>query len=132
MKTIIRFSIGYTIGALLVGSWLISQGDAVEGTTRLLVSWLPIGTVYGALVATALRAGKLYRMIGMLELSGLCVGLFPLFCGLWPTYSMHWELALIMVAVQCAALALAVGAVFLANRFVGSLRNPDGEPPAAK
>jgi hypothetical protein len=132
MKTIIRFAIGYTIGALLVGSWLMSQGDALEGAARLLVSWLPIGAVYCALAVTVLRASKLHRMFGMLELSGLCVGLFPLFSGLWPTYSMRWDLALIMVAVQCAALALAVGAVFLSNRFVGSLRKSDGEPPATK
>jgi len=132
MKTIIRFAIGYAIGALLVGSWLMSQGDDLEGATRLLVSWLPIGAVYCAIAVIVLRASKLYRMVGMLELPGLCVGLFPLFSGLWPTYSMRWDLALIVVAVQCAASAVAVGAVFLVNRVVVSLRKSDGGPRAAK
>jgi hypothetical protein len=132
MKSLLRFVVGYAVGVLLVGSWLLSRGDAFESVARLLASWLPIAVVYGAIAATILRLNRLSRLLGMLELCGLCIGLFPLFSGLWPTYSMRWDLALIMVAVQCAALALAVGAVFLSNRFVGSLRKSDGEPPATK
>lgn len=132
MKTIIRFVIGYAVGVLLVASLLISRGDAFENVARLLASWLPIGAAYCAVAAVVLRLNKLGRLFGMFELCGLCVGLFPLFSGLWPTYSMRWDLALIMVVVQCIALLVTVVVVFFVNRLVGSLRKSNGQPPQTK
>lgn len=112
----------------------MSRGDAVESVARLLVSWLPIAAVYCAVAAVVLRLNKhkLGRLFGMFELCGLCVGMFPLFSGLWPTYSMRWDLALIMVAVQCVALAATMLVVFFVNQLIGSLRKSDGNPPQTK
>jgi hypothetical protein len=132
MKSLLRFVVGYAVGVLLVGSWLLSRGDAFESVARLLASWLPIAVVYGAIAATILRLNRLSRLLGMLELCGLCIGLFPLFSGLWPTYSMRWDLALIMIAVQCVALAATIIVMFAVSRLIGSLRKSDNQSPHTK
>lgn len=132
MKAIIRFVVGYAVGVLLVASLSLSRGDAFESVVRLLAYWLPIGAVYCAVAAVVLQLNKIGRLFGMFEVCGLCVGLFPLFSGLWPTYWMRWDLALIMVAVQCVSLLATIIVVFFVNRFVGSLRKSNGQPPKAK
>lgn len=132
MKTTIRFVVGYAVGVLLAGSSLISRGDGFESVSWLLASWLPIGVAYFVVAAAALLPSKLGRLFGMFELCGLCVGLFPLLSGWWPTYSMRWDLALIMVVVQCSALLVTVVFSFLINRLVGSLRESNGQPPQTK
>tara|TARA_R110002094_G_scaffold62118_1_gene72524 strand:- start:288 stop:671 length:384 start_codon:yes stop_codon:yes gene_type:complete len=125
MKMMIRFWVGYLGGILLAVSWLVSRGDGFEAVMRALAAWLPVAAVYCAILAITLSLSKLGRLVGMLELCGLCVALLPLFSGFWPPYYMRWDVALIMIAVQCVALGVAVAVVFFVNRFIGSLRKSD-------
>lgn len=129
MKSLVRLVVGYAVGVLLVGSWLVSQGDAIGTVTRLLVAWLPIAAAYAAIAATLVRFAKVSRLAGMFELCGLCIGLFPLFSGLWPTYSLRWDLAIFMVAIQFVALAATITGVFAVSRLIGSIGKPDGPRP---
>ena len=133
MKAIVRFAIGYSVGALIVASILMSRGDGFEGVGRLLISWLPMGAIYCAVAVVVLRLFKIGRLLGMFELCGSCVGLFPLISGLWPTYSMRWDLALIMVVVQCVVLSATIFAVHFVHHLIGSDKpdNPtgSGQPP---
>jgi hypothetical protein len=134
MKALSRFFAGYAAGLLFMGSWLIWKGDSLESVARLLVLWLPITALYCAVTTVVLRSNKqtLGRLSGMFELCGLCVAAFPLVSGLWPTYMMRWDLALMMIAVQCVALAATMGVVVLVNQIIGSRLKSDGNPPQKK
>ena len=130
MKAIVRFVIGYIVGALIVASILMARGDSLENTSRLLISWLPMVAAYGAVLVVALRLAKAAEWFGVFELCGMCVGLFPLISGLWPTYSMRWDLALIMVVVQCVALTATVFIAFFCRRLIRSKGKPNKGPPS--
>lgn len=120
MKKLVRFAAGYVVGCLLTTAWVVSKGDPVENACWLLMWWLPIAAVYYAITIVVLRRLQIFGLIGMLELCGLCVGLFPLVSGLWPTYWMRWDLALIMVVVQCVALSATVFIAYFFHRLIGT------------
>lgn len=128
-KSIFREICGYLVGAVAVGTVLLAKGDAVKNVLRLLGLWLPIVAAYGVAVVLLLKRMGLARMAGMLELCGACVGVMPLFCGLWPTYWMRWDLALIIVVVQWVALSLVVLLRVLFQKVVGGgHRGLNGSP----
>lgn len=126
-KPIKRFATGYLVGALLVGIWMIiAKGDSLKNPPLLVLLWLPITAVYCALAIVLLRRLKLIHLAGILELCGVCVGLFPPFCGLWPTYAMRWDLALELLAFQWVVLSVVVLLRALFEKLrTGHLRPPD-------
>lgn len=99
---------GYCGGIAILAAILIAKGDAMSGLVRLVMLWLPIAASYAGIVLLVLKRVGLAQMPGMLELCGACIGAMPLFCGLWPTYWMRWDLALLMTEWQCAILTIVI------------------------
>ena len=113
MKPILRFLIGNLLGDIAVGTVLVLKGSHFGGTCLVLSLWLPVTIVYAAVTAVALKRLGLLDLRGMMELCGLTVSTFPLFCGLWPTYMWVWDIAIFFMAIQCASLSTVVLARWL-------------------
>lgn len=119
-KRAYRMCFGYLIGAAGVGVDLIARGDGVKVVLKLLALWLPIGAVYLVASYFALSRMRLAMLGGMLELCGICIGVMPLLSGVWPTYWMRWNLALVIIAWQCSVLALAICGRWLLQRLISA------------
>jgi hypothetical protein len=78
----------------------------------VLSLWAPIGMVYGLLIPMLFKWARVADLFGIMEICGVCVGSFPLYCGLWPTYWMRWDLALEITSIQwlsiCTVLVVGV------------------------
>jgi hypothetical protein len=108
LKAVYRLLYGYLAGAIAVAALSFCQGSDPKNIIRLLLLSLPIAALYGIAIILILgRIGKALSF-GMMELSGVCIGLMPYFSGLWPIYWMRWDMALLMVAVQCTVLSLLI------------------------
>jgi hypothetical protein len=125
MRKLARFIAAYFVGVTIAASVYVSKGDSLQNVVHVLALWLPISVVYGAATIAVLRRLKAIGMLGILEVSGMCIALFPLFTGGWPTYWMRWDLGILMVSVQCVALSLSAVIVFLINKRIKPNQSTD-------
>jgi|SRR5580693_5754712 hypothetical protein len=116
--TVFKLLGGYVVGALLLALILILSGAEVRNVIKVLMLWLPINAVYGLAIVLLLRRMGLAQMVGMSELCGVCIGVMPQFSGLWPTYWMRWDVALVMIAIQCIVLTVVVSICALLQKTV--------------
>jgi hypothetical protein len=128
MRQFTRVVVAYLAGVAIAASVYISEGDALKNVLYVLTLWLPISVVYGAVTIAVLRKLKAISALGILEVCGLCIALFPVFTGGWPTYWMRWDLAIFMISVQCVALSLSALIVFLINKRIKPNQSPDPTP----
>jgi hypothetical protein len=84
------------------------RAGSSTNVVRIAALWLPIALVYCVLTMFALKRCKMDRLSWSLEICGFCVGAFPVVSGLWPTYFMRLDLAVIFVAIQCSILGVAM------------------------
>jgi len=117
-KTLIKLLGGYVVGAMVFALILILSGAEVRNVIKLLMLWLPINAVYGFAVVLLLRRIGLAQVVGMSELCGVCIAVMPQFSGLWPTYWMRWDVALVMIAIQCIVLTVVVSICALLQKTV--------------
>jgi hypothetical protein len=116
MKIILRFISGYVIGDLIVTLILLGSDKQwishFGGAMFVLSLWAPIGMVYGLLIPILFKWARVADLFGIMEICGVCVGSFPLYCGFWPTYWMRSDLALAITLIQwlsiCTVLAVGV------------------------
>jgi len=112
MKSSIKIFVGYIVGCILVAVALTLRGDDLITVGKLVALWLPIFIIYSLIALVALHRLKISLPGGVLELMGGCIGIFPLFSGLWPIYWMRWDIALIVITFHVTILT-AVGALGL-------------------
>jgi YD repeat-containing protein len=115
MRTARRFIVGNAVGDLIFGIILVFSGNGASAPLTdhmmsfgiILAQWIPVFIVYGVLIIVVLKRLKISELIGIVELCGFCVGLFPVppFGALWPNYAWRWDLALFYTAIQCAFLS---------------------------
>lgn len=110
MKTlpvIAKFCVWYLIGNFLVMITHILLGDEIYAILKVLLAWLPVSAIYATLAAILLTRLGLNTVLGMVELCGFWIGVFPLLF-FWPPYMCILELAVLCVLAQCVSVAVVV------------------------
>jgi hypothetical protein len=114
-----KFGAGYVAGMIFVFCLLAAQGSPLASSLKLLLLWLPIGFIYGLIIMPIASRSKVLGMPLSLGICGACVGSFPLVSGLWPTYWMRLDAALVVLGIQCSVLLMAMVARYCVHRVIG-------------
>src|SRR5690242_11393324 len=109
MKTIFRFTIGYFIGTLIVVIISLQRGDFPDVVARALLIGLLFSTVIAVLTIVILKLLNIISLIGVVELSGLCIGLFSLMFCIWPTG--------FLLIIECIVLSMVISTRLLIFRI---------------
>jgi hypothetical protein len=126
-KTALRFFLGYAIGWLIVFCVMFFPDCSlirIPNILWILVLWLPIALVYGILIITALKYINIARLTWSFEICGLCVGVFPLVSGMWPTYWFIFPAAIYLIGIQCSILTFAMLILYLMHRIMKRNSSP--------
>jgi uncharacterized membrane protein len=112
MKLIQRFILGAIAGTALFCFTHAFLGDDPRAICIGLSTWIPVSAVYSLTTIIILKRLGLAQLTGMMEACGLCIGLIP-FLGLFPPYMWAWQLAILLISLQCASIFFTAFAVWI-------------------
>lgn len=122
VRPAVRFAIAWLAGTALTGTFLHGFGEDLPLIVRQLGDWIPTAVAYGATVVVSLQLLGIARLAGMIEILGLCVGLFPPVFGLLPPHRFVWPMTLKILVAQVSVLACAASLVWGVHAVVRRLR----------
>jgi hypothetical protein len=109
MKTIFRFIVGYLIGTLIVVIMSLQQGDFLDAVLQSLITCLPISGIIAAVTILILKISKVACLLGMMELCGLCVGLFSDMPSLCPIgFLLIVEVGVLLIVISMRVLVFGI------------------------
>jgi hypothetical protein len=93
------------LGASLMIGATMYRGDHFGDVLWLMLLWLPVALAYGLIITAIFSRSGFANERKIPELSGVCIGSFPLVFG-WPPYWMRLDVALCSILIQCGSLAV--------------------------
>jgi len=109
MKTIFRFIVGYLIGILIVVIISLQQGDFLDAVLHGLIICLPISGIIAVVTILILKISKVACLHAMMELCGLCIGLFSLMPSLWPIgFLLLVEIGVLLIVIFMRVLVFGI------------------------